>query len=89
MGEPGGEADFALEPFRTERGEHLGADDLHGDLPAVPEVVGQEHDGHAPVPELTEDRVAPFERRGDAGDQVRHTPPFDRPRQPTPVGRKG
>ena len=89
MGKPGGEADFLLKAVWSERRQHFGADHLHGDLPAVPDVVGQEHDRHPPVPELTEDGVATSQCGSDAGDEVRHTSPFDRPRQPTRAGRKG
>jgi hypothetical protein len=53
----GGDADFAKEPLRAQRGGELGPDDLDGDLAIVLEVVSQEHDRHSTTPELPVERV--------------------------------
>ena len=56
--ESGGEADLALEPVGPERGGQLGVEHLERDRAVVLEVLGQEHGGHPPAPELALERVA-------------------------------
>ena len=63
MLELGGDLDLAGEPLAAERGGELGAEDLHGDLAVVLEVLGEVDGGHAAGAELALDAVAVGERR--------------------------
>src|SRR6185503_17063759 len=58
MLEPGGQANLAQEPVRTESGGELRMENLEGDGPVVPEIARQEDGGHAAAAELMLDRVA-------------------------------
>ncbi len=54
----GGEPDFTLEAFGTERRRQLRVHHLQGHLAVVPEVAGQVDRGHAPAAELALEEVA-------------------------------
>ena len=54
----GGGPDFPLEALRAEGGGELGVQDLERDRAVVPEIVGQEHRGHATPPQLALEPVA-------------------------------
>jgi hypothetical protein len=58
MLQPGGGPDLQEESLRSQRGGELGAQDLEGDRPIVPEVVGEVDRGHPAASELTLDAVA-------------------------------
>jgi hypothetical protein len=56
--QPGGDPDLLEESLRSERGGQLGPQDLEGDGPVVPQVVGEVYRGHAAAAELALDAVA-------------------------------
>ena len=62
MLEPGGELDLAEKPLRAEGGREVGAEDLQGNRPVVPEIVGEVDRGHPSPAELALDDVAVAER---------------------------
>ena len=51
-------ADFPLEALGAERGSKLGMEHLERDRAVVPEILGQEHRGHATAPKLALEPVA-------------------------------
>jgi hypothetical protein len=65
-----GDPDLEEEPLRSERGGELGAQDLKGDGPIVPEVVGKVDRGHAAASELALDAVAISQGRREAVECV-------------------
>jgi hypothetical protein len=65
VGEARGDVDIPQEPRATERGRELGSQHLDGDLPVVPQVLGQIDRRHATPAELAHQRVAARERRVD------------------------
>ena len=76
MLEAGGELDLALEPVGPERGGQLRQEDLQGHRPVVLEVLGQEHRGHAPAPELPLERVAPAQPALELRPEIGHLVPM-------------
>ncbi len=72
MGEPGGQLDLAEEPVGADLGGDLRPQDLEGDAPVVPQVLGEEDDGHAPLAELALDRVTTRQAVVQALFQVTH-----------------
>ena len=71
MLQAGREADLALEALRPERGRELRVQDLEGDRPVVPHVLGEIDGSHPAAPELPLERVAPaqsaLELRAEVG----------------------
>ena len=53
-----GDPDLPEESLRAERGGELGAQDLEGDGPIVPEIVSEIDGGHAAASELALDAIA-------------------------------
>ena len=70
-----GDLDLAEEPVAAEHGRQLGLEHLDGDLPAVLQVLGEEHDRHPAVAELPLDAVPIAERRPELLEEV-HGCPF-------------
>jgi hypothetical protein len=70
MVESGNDADLAQEAVGAEAGSQLGMQDLDRDLPAVPQVLGEEHRGHAAAADLRLDGVAVRECKLEAGEEV-------------------
>jgi hypothetical protein len=66
MLEPRRGLDLAQETVAAERGAQFRVQDLDGDVPVVPDVMGQVDRGHAVRAELALHAVAPGERRGEA-----------------------
>ena len=58
----GGELDLALEPLDVDRGAHLGRQELDDDLPAEPDLLGQEDAAHAAATQLLQDAVVVADR---------------------------
>jgi hypothetical protein len=58
MLQPRGQPDLALEPLVPQRGGQLPVEHLEGDRAVVPEVLRQEHRGHAAAAELAVEGVA-------------------------------
>ena len=56
--QPRGGADFAQEPFATERRAKIGMQDLEGDVAIVLDVVREVDGGHATLTQLALDPVA-------------------------------
>src|SRR5690349_25087421 len=50
--------DLGEEPVGTDNGGKLGAQDLDGDFPVVPQVLGEIDGGHPALPELAVDGIA-------------------------------
>ena len=72
MGQPGGEADLALEALGAERGGELWAEDLERHRTVVTEIARQVDRGHAPAAELTLDRVPALQGGAQFGGPIRH-----------------
>src|SRR4051812_36875337 len=70
--ERGCELDLPLEPLGADAGRELGREDLHDDLPAEPELVGEEDARHTTTAELTFDGVGSAEGRLELLANVRH-----------------
>ena len=75
--EVGGDLDLAQEPVGPDRSGQLRPEDLDGDLAAVPEVLGEEHRGHAAFAEQPLDVVAVAEGRAKMFQNVSHLRPRD------------
>ena len=67
----GGELDLGQEPLGADDGGELGPEQLEGDLPVVPEVLGQEDRGHAAGADLALDPVAVGRAPPGAGSAAR------------------
>ena len=78
MLEAGGEADLALEPLGAEGGGDLGVENLEGDGPVVPQVLGELDRSHTPAAELTLERVLVRQGFTKGRDRIRHGPPGGR-----------
>jgi hypothetical protein len=72
MLKPGGDSDFAEEPFGTDGGGELGAQDLDGDGAFVPGVVGQVDCGHTALADQALDGIAAFERSTQLVERIGH-----------------
>jgi hypothetical protein len=58
MLQPGGEADLPLESLRAERDRELGMEHFEGNRSIVPQVVREEHGGHATSSQLALESVS-------------------------------
>jgi hypothetical protein len=65
-----------------ESGAQLGAKHLHRHLPVVPHVLGEVHDRHAPLAQLSLDAIAVGERRAESGVDLGHGEEGDGPKLP-------
>jgi hypothetical protein len=65
--------DLGQKALRADDGRQLGLQNLEGDFPLVPEVVGQIDGGHAALPELALDPVAAFEGPVEEADGILHS----------------
>src|SRR5207245_315447 len=68
----GRDLDLALEPLQTDDCRHGGMQHLDGHEALVFQVLGQEHRGHPPAPQLTLKRVAIAEVLGQRGEEWRN-----------------
>ena len=64
--------DLAQEPLGAQRGGELRAQDLDGDAPVVPEVVGEVHRRHAARAELSLDAIVVSERSAQFRAWISH-----------------
>ena len=76
MLEPRGELDFAQEALGTDRRGERGVQHLDRHRATVPEVLGQEHGGHAAATQLAPDRVAAAERGVQLVGEIGHGRPI-------------
>src|SRR5438132_7670307 len=73
MLEIGSNPDLVEEPFGAEHCHQLRPQQLEGDSPIVPHVLGEEHQRHPALPELTLDMVAFGQRRREALCEIHHS----------------
>lgn len=76
MVQPRGDPDLAQEPLRPEVRRELGAEHLHGHVPAVLGVLGEIDRRHAARAKLPLDDVATGEGGGEGGERVGHLLPW-------------
>ena len=67
-----GQLDLGQEPLGADHGGELGAEQLEGDPPVVPEVLGQEDGGHAAGADLALDPVTVGQGELEAGLRLGH-----------------
>jgi hypothetical protein len=70
VAELGGDPDFAQEAFGAKCGRQIGREDLDGNPPSMLPIQRQVDCAHPSPAELTLDRVATPERRGEAGQGI-------------------
>jgi len=75
MVEGGGDLHLAQEPLLPHGGGQVGIEDLHRDLPVVPEVVGQVDRGHSARAEDVPDGVAVGQSASEIPQDVSHPGP--------------
>ncbi|OLC03412.1 MAG: hypothetical protein AUH45_05860 [Gemmatimonadetes bacterium 13_1_40CM_69_22] len=73
MGQAARHRDLTEKPLRTEGNCNFGLQDLEGDFPTVPQVLGQVDGRHPTAAEFTLDRVTLSEGALEAGKQVGQT----------------
>src|SRR5207244_7710782 len=73
MLEIGSNPDLVEEPFGAEHCHQLRSQELEGDSPIVPHVLGEEHQRHPTLAELTLDTVAFGQRRREALCEIHHS----------------